>query len=48
MVFVILGTQKNQFVRMLSMVEELVNSGTINEHVIAQIGYTDFQTKKFQ
>jgi len=48
MVFVILGTQKNQFSRMLSMVEELVSSGSINEPVVAQIGYTDFHTEKFQ
>ena len=48
MVFVILGTQKNQFARMLSMVEELIASGTINEPVVAQIGYTNFQTEKFK
>ena len=48
MIFVILGTQKNQFTRMLSMVEELVSEGDVKEPVVAQIGYTDFKTDKFQ
>lgn len=48
MVFVILGTQKNQFTRMLTMVEELVTKGMIKEPVVAQIGYTNFQTDKFK
>lgn len=48
MVFVILGTQKNQFTRFLSMVEELVKSGDITEPVVAQIGYTKFETKLFK
>lgn len=48
MIFVVLGTQKNQFVRMLEMVEELVKSGAVNEPVIAQIGYTKYETKNFQ
>jgi len=48
MVFVVLGTQKNQFTRMLTMVEELVISGEIKEPVVAQIGYTDFQTDRFK
>ena len=48
MVFVVLGTQKNQFRRMLEMVDELVTSCPINEPVIAQIGYTQYESKNFQ
>lgn len=48
MVFVVLGTQKNQFSRFLTMVEELVKSGSIKEPVVAQIGYTKFETTLFK
>ena len=48
MVFVVLGTQKNQFNRFLNMVEELVKSGELNESVVAQIGYTKFETNLFK
>lgn len=48
MIFVVLGTQKNQFGRMLEMVDELVKSGATNEPVTAQIGYTEYETKNFQ
>lgn len=48
MVFVVLGTQKNQFTRMLEMVDDLVKAGAVNEPVIAQIGYTEYETKNFQ
>jgi len=48
MVFVVLGTQKNQFTRFLDMVEELVKSGEIKEPVVAQIGYTEFKTDSFK
>ncbi len=48
MVFVVLGTQKNQFNRFLTMVEELVKSGEIKEPVVAQIGYTKFETDLFK
>ncbi len=48
MIFVVLGTQKNQFARMLKMVEDLIKSRDIKEEVIAQIGYTVFQTDLFR
>lgn len=48
MIFVVLGTQKNQFNRFLNMVEELVKSGDIKEPVVAQIGYTRFETDLFK
>ena len=48
MVFVVLGTQKNQFPRFLNMVEELVKSGAVKEPVVAQIGYTKYETNSFE
>lgn len=48
MIFVILGTQKNQFTRMLTMVDELIETGMISEPVIAQIGYTSYTAKHFE
>ncbi len=48
MIFVVLGTQKNQFQRLLCMVEDLISSGLVNEPIIAQIGYTEYESKNFQ
>lgn len=48
MIFVILGTQKNQFTRFLTIVEDLVKKGIVTEKIIAQIGYTDFTTDHFE
>lgn len=40
MIFVTLGTQSCDFSRCTKMIEELINKFSINESVIAQIGYT--------
>ncbi|MBR1653883.1 MAG: beta(1,3)galactosyltransferase EpsH [Clostridia bacterium] len=39
------GTQDKEFPRLLSEVERLIEIGKIEEKVIAQIGYTKFETK---
>ena len=39
------GTQDKEFPRLLSEVERLIEIGKINDKVIAQIGYTKFETK---
>lgn len=39
------GTQDKEFPRLLSEVERLIETGKINDKVIAQIGYTKFETK---
>lgn len=48
MVFVILGTQKIPFSRLLKAVDELVVSGKIKEEVIAQTGHTEYVTENFK
>lgn len=42
MIFVILGSQKFQFNRLLKKVDELVEQGVITEEVFAQTGYSDY------
>ncbi len=42
MIFVILGTQKFQFNRLLKYIDEQIESGEIQEDVFAQIGYSDY------
>ena len=39
------GTQDKEFPRLLLEVERLIETGKINDKVIAQIGYTKFETK---
>ena len=48
MIFVILGTQKFQFNRLLQMVDHLVEKKVITEPVFAQIGYSTYQPKNFE
>lgn len=46
MILVLLGTQNNSFVRLLNEIEKCIDSGTIKEEVIAQIGNTSYSTEK--
>lgn len=48
MIFVVLGTQKFQFCRLLKMIDEAIENGTIQEEVIAQIGHTKYCSKNFR
>lgn len=48
MIFVILGSQKFQFDRLLKEIDKLVGSGKINEEIFAQIGYSDYRPKNFK
>lgn len=48
MVFVILGTQKIPFVRLLKSVDNLIEKGVIQEEVIAQSGHTEYDAKHFR
>lgn len=43
MIYVTLGTQPCDFSRCLKMIEELVKVRSIEEKIIAQIGYTDYK-----
>jgi len=47
MVFVTLGSQKFQFNRLLRAIDELCAKGEIGEAVFAQIGYSDYEPKKY-
>lgn len=48
MIFVTLGNQNFQFTRLLNQLEISIRRGIINEEVIAQIGYTEFQSDLFK
>ncbi|HHV65852.1 MAG TPA: beta(1,3)galactosyltransferase EpsH [Peptococcaceae bacterium] len=48
MIFVILGSQKFQFNRLLKKIDELIEQGKIHENVFAQIGYIDYKPKYFE
>lgn len=47
-IFITLGSQKFQFNRLLKVVDELCEKGTVDaEDVFAQIGYSDYVPKKY-
>lgn len=48
MIFVTLGSQKFQFNRLLQKLDELVSQGIIKDEMFAQVGYSDYQPKKYQ
>lgn len=47
MIFVVLGTQKFQFNRLLKKLDELSNDGKV-ERIFAQIGQSDYQPKNYE
>lgn len=48
MIFLTLGSQKFQFNRLLSYVDDLINQGIVSEEVFAQTGYSDYVPKYFR
>lgn len=48
MIFIILGSQKFQFNRLLETVDNLIESGVITEEVFAQVGYSDYVPHNFK
>lgn len=48
MILVMLGTQKNDFSRLLKAIESCINNGTIQEEVIVQAGSTKYKAEKMQ
>ena len=48
MIFIILGSQKFQFNRLLKAVDNLIESGVITEEVFAQVGYSDYVPRNFK
>ncbi len=45
MILVLLGTQNNSFHRLLEEVQKNIDNGNIKEEVVAQKGYTKFESK---
>ena len=48
MILVLLGTQHNEFTRLLEEVENCIDKGIVKEEVIVQAGFTKFETDKMQ
>ena len=48
MILVLLGTQNNNFNRLLEEIEKNIEDGTIKEKVIVQAGYTKFESNKMK
>lgn len=47
LIYIILGSQKFQFNRLLRQVDKLIEKGSITSKVIAQIGYSDYIPKNY-
>lgn len=48
MILVLLGTQHNEFTRLLKEIEECIENKLINEKVIVQAGFTKYETNKMK
>ncbi len=48
MIFVIVGSQKFQFNRLIQHLDKLVETGVITDTVFAQIGASDYQPTQFE
>lgn len=48
MIFVVLGSQKFQFDRLLKKIDSLKSAGKIKEEIIAQIGYSNYRPSSFE
>ena len=44
MILITVGTQDKQFIRIFKIVENAIKKGVVKEEVIAQVGYTKFQS----
>ena len=48
MILVMLGTQNNDFHRLLDEIERNIENGNINEEVIVQAGFTKYKSNKMK
>lgn len=48
MILVLLGTQHNEFTRLLQEIEECIENGLIKERVVVQAGFTKYKTDKMK
>ena len=47
MIFIILGSQKFQFNRLLQTIDNLVERGVVTDEVLAQSGYSDYEPRYY-
>lgn len=48
MIFIALGTQDKQFVRLLKAIDRCIDNKTIKEKVVVQAGYTKYKSKNME
>ena len=48
MILVLLGTQHNEFVRLLKEIEKCIDKKVISEEVIVQAGFTKYESEKMK
>ena len=48
MIFLTVGTQDKQFLRLLKIVDNAIIKGVVKDDVVAQIGYTKFESKNIK
>ena len=48
MIFVTVGSQKFQFDRLLQKLDQLVENGTIQDEVVAQVGVSQYEPKNYK
>lgn len=48
MIFITLGSQKFQFNRLLKAIDQLIESGKVEDEVFAQTGYSDYEPKNYK
>lgn len=48
MIFITVGTHEQPFDRLLKCIDKMVEDGQINEEVIVQKGYTDYEPKNYK
>lgn len=48
MIFLTVGTQDKQFLRLLKIVDNAITRGIVKEEVVAQIGHTKFESKNIK
>lgn len=48
MIFLTVGTQDKQFLRLLKIVDNAITKGIVKEEVVAQIGCTKFESKNIK
>lgn len=48
MIFITVGTHEQPFDRLLKCIDQMVEKGEINEEIVCQKGYTDYEPKNYK